>query len=68
MYYRRNFLSTSYGSLGRGLHTMGKLLKVGSSLSSIETKEPRERKSVGWATREVVALPSTSPNHQQREL
>lgn len=29
---------------------MGKLLKVGSSLSSIETKEPRERKSVGWAT------------------
>lgn len=48
--YRRNVLSTSYSSLGRGLHAMGKLLKVGSNLSSVETKETRERKSVGWAT------------------
>lgn len=50
VYYRRNFLSASYSSLGRGLHAIGKLLKVGSNLSCVETKEIRERKSVWWAT------------------
>lgn len=49
VYYRRNVLSTSQSSLGRGLHAIRKLLKVGSNLRSVETKETRERKSVGWA-------------------